>query len=253
MFSSTVRVAREKEILLSQHHTYLSLLSQQQKVLYNQKKPKEKGTPSQKTRKAKKSTYNYRDFQRGAVGSKLHLFAMIHNPNTTELAAIASRLIEILYSFCDFYKEAKRKDIAQTIVHEMIVQKIKRFEDLAIKDTELDKIYYKMLQGTSSSYPPLTEYCHLGKKTEPPIRFRFASTPVMQAALGQALAQTVFDLEKESGENNSRKKVLTKSAFEQIVKNDSLTALFTFENSKKGLPQSCKRGKIRVSRGLQEE
>lgn len=267
MFSCYIRLTREKEILLTSHDTYLSLLSQQQKELYQQRKPETKSSPSAKSISPKKgSSENFRDHQHGADASKLYLFAMIHDSDEAvrlSIQKIACRLIENLYSACDFYQTANKKEIAQTIVNEMCTQKIKTLEALKLKDPELDTIYYKILKGTSSGYPTLAEYCHLGKTLGAPIHFRFASTPVMQAAIGKELAAKLFNLEIKNKEENSRVRALKKKAFIQLVKADAssgipsdvLIKLFDYKNKKKGISQSCKdgRGKIRVARLIKRE
>src|SRR4029079_8983649 len=102
MFSSAVRTSREQELITSHHDTYLSLLSKQHKSAYEQKREKPKTTSVQKKEAApaKNRDGNFRDAQKGAEGSKLHLYTMIHGRDEHVRHAVmecAARLLEEVY------------------------------------------------------------------------------------------------------------------------------------------------------------
>lgn len=282
MFNSAFRTIREKEVILTEHRSYLSLLSKQNKDRFGKKRPsKEKQTPppprtppdpndeeedDRQARFANKTGQDYRDVQMGCEGSKINLWLLIHGQNTQLREALQktlARLIQILYEPYSFYKTSNKRDIAQEIIKAMIDQKIESFERLQFSDLELDAVYYAMIKGTNTGYPPLTEYCRLEKDSTPPIRFRFASKPVIRAAIGEELSQKVFSLEKKNHAQNKRFHALTQEQLLDLARkyptsgvSDSLLKdLFFFKNEGKGLPQISleKRVKIRAFHEAKEE
>lgn len=267
MFSSAIRITREKEIVLAEREAYLTLLSKQNKDRFDKKRPpqkKQERGPQKKSRDrqkkfADKNHQDFRDVRMGYEGSKVNLWPMIHGDNPRLKSALqktVTHLIEILYSPYSFYKTSSKKEIARAIVQAMIDQKIESFDKLHLSDPELDCVYYTLIKGTNTGYPPLTEYCCLNNASTPPIHFRFTSKPVIRAVLGESLAQQLFDLEKKNHAVNSKRHALTKKEFLEFVQThpssefdyNLVTELFYFKNEEKGVPQlSLKKGvKIRA-------
>ncbi|MGH2638636.1 MAG: hypothetical protein ACRDF4_05060, partial [Rhabdochlamydiaceae bacterium] len=111
LFSSVMGTARENKVILSQHHAYLKLLSDQNEKFFESKKEKIPKIPSkekqEKTRVPKENEKEPRSINDGCETSKLHLITLIHgdNPHVKHaLEQTAIRLIEILYGSYDFYK-----------------------------------------------------------------------------------------------------------------------------------------------------
>ncbi len=229
LFSSVMGTARENKVILSQRHAYLKLLSNQHHQLYKSMKKKAikatnpppppnpvDKTPKEVDKKPRSSTEGYEK-------SKLNLIMMLSSdqPQVQKtLEETAIRLIDILYSPYKFYNETPVKDIARTIVKQIIKDKIECFEELRFDNIEMNKIYYKMLKGTNTSYPALSEYFSLNKQIKSAIYFRYASKPVLRALLGDGLAKSVFDAELKNWEKNKLRKVLPKEDFIALTKND---------------------------------
>ena len=183
---------------------------------------------------------------------------MIHG--TDPLAAktlelIAMELIEILYGKCDFYV----RDAAHEIVKQMIKDKIENLGAVRLKNPKLDEIYYKMLKGTNTGYPALSEYMTLDQGSAS-IFFRYASKTVLRAALGEHCAKSVFDTEKKNWLKDKRKKVITKDELKEIIGKDRssnlptelMDVLLNCGNVEKGFSQTYKEGgeKIRAVHAL---
>lgn len=260
LFSSVMGTARESTIILAKHQAYLTLLSNQHDDRFKsleKKKPKknppddpEVKTAKTETKKKEKKTQENapRAIQDGCEKSKFNLISLVQGHKSdahTVLEQIAAALIENLYGSCSFYK----KGAAQTIVKQMIQSKIESLEELQMHNPELNHIYYKMLKGTSTGFPALSEYFSLSKEAKAPIYFRFASKPVLQAALGESFAQMVFDAELKNWQKNKKCKAMTKEEFLALAKEKNtllIPALFDFDNKHKGLGQVHHEDKIRA-------
>ena len=258
MFSSVIGTARGKEVILSHHQAYLSLISSQNKKLYEENKPppitaQPKQGKKKPLKQEKKFTKHRRDRLMGIQESKINLWPMIHgnHPEASKaLQSIVAQLITDLYSSSPFFNS---KEIALTLVQEMVSQKIEKLEALSLKDPQLDAIYYKLLKGTNTGYPPLSEYCRLEKQSTPPIHFRYARAPILQAALGKELSQKVLDLEKKQWQQHGRWDALNKDKFQELVQNapacwiklDLVPVLFEFKK-KKGAPQILKEDGVKI-------
>ena len=234
-----------------QHEAYLALLSKQNNAQYKKLTPKpksDKPPPEKKEPEEEEEddgideTKAPRSLVDGCEKSKLNLTALIRGNDPLASKMIentAIRLLESLYGNCDFYQ----KGAAQAIVKQMIKDKIESFEELKLKNPEYNKIYYKMLQGTSSGYPALSEYFSLNNKNPKPIYFRYATKTVLKAALGEKFAAEVFELERKRWEKNHRCKVMVKEDFLNLAKTKhgmdemSALALIDFENKNKGASQ----------------
>jgi hypothetical protein len=228
LFSSVMGTARENKVILSQRHAYLKLLSNQHHQLYKSMKKKTENAgekkPQQKRDKTpKKVDEKPRSSTEGFEKSKLNLIMMLSSDQPQKqkiLEETAIRLIDILYRPYEFYHKTPVKDVARTIVKQIIKDKIECFEELRFDNPELNEIYYKMLKGTNTSYPALSEYFSLNKQIKSAIYFRYASKPVLRVLLGDGLAKSVFDAELNNWEKNKLRKVLPKEEFIALTKND---------------------------------
>lgn len=250
LFSSIMRTARESRVILVEHQAYLKLLSQQNMDSF---KPKKTNSPARSSHASKKGERpEPRSILDGCPQSKLNVFSMIHgnHPQRTHtLAQISIKLIENLYGSCDFYRSSPLKDIAHTIVHQMIDQKIHTLEELKIDNEKLGLIYYKMLKGTNTGYPSLTEYLCLNSKKPSPIYFRYATKPVLRATLGETVATHLFDLEKERWQKNKLYQALLKEEFMPFINTQLPTLtldIFDFTNTSKEPPEIHREEKEKI-------
>ncbi|MGR3912039.1 MAG: hypothetical protein QRY71_01845 [Candidatus Rhabdochlamydia sp.] len=262
MLDSTLHFFKLHQTYFSQHTSYHTLLSQQNQLLFEEydKKHQTLLKPSEITLsplKKQKTTCTskittlrniHRELKTGCEGSKLNLWDMIHGENKelqNALETIFIHMLEALYATYPFYQVPYYPSLAKTVAQEMITQKITTFEELTFQDPLLDHLYYKMIQGTSSSYPSLKEYCLLENGKREPIYFRFASKTLLQAALGSSLASRIFLLEEKLYQEHFPRKVLKKELFMQEalyhlpswITPSLLLKLLNFQNKQKGLPQ----------------
>ncbi len=247
LFTSVMGTARESKLIEKQHVAYHALLSKQNIESFEKYKKEIEGgeTPAGKPKSQVKEHNEEkapRAFHDGAEGSKMNIYALYDTGNPKlqhHVKETLIRLIEILYGSYEF---AKGKDMAYSIVKQMMEKEIESLEDVKFKSRELDAIYYKMLKGTNTSYPALSEYVRIDKKAKP-IYFRYAPKQVIRAALGEELAAKVFELEKKNWRENHASKALKKVDFEPLLKADPkvpqelVNLLFNFKNDKKGTAQ----------------
>jgi hypothetical protein len=253
LFSSVLGTARANKMILSEHIAYIKLIAMQNKSLFKPKKTITSKEHKENTPQPPKADDpEPRSINEGLEKSKLNLFAMIHgnNPQMQQVSEkIALRLLEILYGSCSFYNKAEAKNI----VHQMIVQKIESFEELELAS---EQMYYKMLKGTNTGYPALGEVFRICKEEPKPIYFRYATKPLLRAAVGETLANKVFDAEIKQWMQNKSKKVMLKKNFIELLKSEhsSLVPLglvgkfFNFDWKNKGQRQvfQNKKEKIRA-------
>ncbi|MBP7074785.1 MAG: hypothetical protein KBA81_05305 [Rhabdochlamydiaceae bacterium] len=252
LFSSAFRTARESKLIETKHQTYLTLLSKQANESFTKKKNETTRTDENTTIKKPKKPASSpgtndkppRSFHDGCEESKINL-AFLYEAANPELQFFLKqtvvRLIELLYGSCDFYKAAGIKDTAFLIVKELMKEKIESLEDLKFDNPALDAIYYKMLVGTNTGYPSLHEYVRFREKTFPPINFRYAPKQILQAALGDELSKTVFEMEIKEWQKKKSLKALERKAFEELAiskvpttfNTTLINAAFRFKNDKK--------------------
>jgi hypothetical protein len=246
-------MARSKEIMRLHHQNYLQLVSQQNRALY------QKATRSQKLKEEDHDTplpedetpgsdgervckkklkvpldVSPRELREACAGCKLNIWNMIHEKNREvqeSVKIIFVRLLHLLYGSYDFYKKyPKKEDVAELIAHEMVHQKIKKLEDLSLKDNDIKAIYYKMLKG------------------EHAIRFRFARPEILEAALGKDLAARIIQEEIKIRKANSRRYALTKQEFNTLrvgqyinwIPEDKYEDIFYFKNDGMGTLEALK-------------
>jgi len=240
LFSSVLGTARESRLLGKHHTAYHALLSKQNRNAF--KRFKKEVPPSEterrKSQAPKKEKKAPRAFHDGAEGSKMNIYALYDRGNPQLQHCVKQtliRLIEILYGSYEF---AKGKDVAYSIVTQIMENEAESLEKVKFKSSDLDAIYYKMLKGTNTSYPPLGEYVRIDKKAKP-IHFKYAPKEIIRAALGEEIAAQIFDREKK----NHALKGLNKVDFEAVLTTDAkfprerIKLLFNFKNDKKGTAQ----------------
>lgn len=158
----------------------------------------------------------------------------------------AVQLIECLYENADFYQEIKDKDLAKKIIDALLKQERKTSFHALFPDPPLDTVYYKMLKGTNTGYPSLEDYFKIEKHDNPaPMRFSYVSAKVLEAALGQVLAEKIQCVEKEKWEKNHKERILSQEELKVLMTTylpdfdvSYLKEIFSFDRSSKGLPQS---------------
>lgn len=228
-----------------QHAAYHKLLSKQNKEAfkrYRKDPPKGPDKPQKQPQTKEKEEKAPRAFHDGAEGSKMNIYALYDTSNPQLKHAVQEtliRLIDILYGSCEF---AKGKDVAYSIVKQLMEKEVESLEEVKFKSRELDEIYYKMLRGTNTSYPALGEYVRIDKKAKP-IVFSYAPKQVIRAALGEDLAAKVFEVEKKNWRENHFLKALKKVDFKAFLEADPkvpgelLDLLFNFQKDRKGAAQ----------------
>ncbi|MGR3973813.1 MAG: hypothetical protein QRY72_04520 [Candidatus Rhabdochlamydia sp.] len=265
MLESVIQGIKLHSTFSDQQAAYHQLSSHQNQVMFEQyekshpqqesvkKKSEEKQaflTQKPLKKPSKPSSLPYRSSKKGCEASKLNLWQMIHPPSLElgqTVEAVFIHLCDELYGKYPFYAAGGYISPAQTIASLMKQQNIHHFEELKIQDPLLDHIYYKMIQGTNSSYPSLKEYCLLQTGKREPIYFRFASKELLTALLGPSLSHHLFVMEEELHQTNPALKVLKKEQFlKEITPHlpDWIPAslifkLLNFQNKQQGLPQSA--------------
>jgi hypothetical protein len=71
-------------------------------------------------------------------------------------------------------------------------------------DSLLKEIYYKMLKGTNSQYPPLEEYFSIEPEEKKAIRFHFASKNLLDATFGAKITEEILAIEKQKWEDDPK-------------------------------------------------
>lgn len=245
LFTSVIGTARESKLIVKQHAAYHALLSKQNKEAfkkYRKKDDKDKIERKKEPKAVENEDKAPRAFHDGSEASKMNIYALYDTGNPQlqhHVKQTLIRLIEILYGS---YAFAKGKDVAFSIVKQLMEKEVESLEEVKFKSPALDAIYYKMLKGTNTSYPALSEYVRIDKKVKP-IHFKYAPKEVLRAALGEELASKLFELERKKWRENHASKALTKDNFEALLQADPkaprelMNLLFNFELVKKGAAQ----------------
>ncbi len=256
LFSSFRSVVQEKKVIFAETNTKMDLISEQGRKAFKEKiKKKEtkepKGKKETKTETPKTTAvFKDRRNQRGGYDvSKFDLGPLLKNSDKASQEC-AIRLIEALYKDADFYKASPNRDLARSLIHAMLQKKeAKDLMDLFPADKDLAEVYYKMLKGTNTGYPPLSEYFKIEKNTSgPSVNFAFALTPLLKAAFGEENAQKILKKEKAAWDVNHRVQFLQKEELRKLLQaspapffdiND-LDKVFNFNTigMKKGPPQT---------------
>ena len=272
LFTSYRSTSLEKTVILAQNRSHLALISKQAEADFKKseiKKPTADGKPTQtqeikpeKEKKDKIPVYKDKRSKRsGRESSKFNLWPLLNDKNKTTSISLyksAIKLIQILYQDVDFYKKAKDPELARKILDEMIAKKKDDFTQLFPDNPLLSEIYYKMLKGSNTGYPPLREYFKIEKTDKAPIQWAYASTPVLQAILGEEATKRILAAEKSAWEANHRTKTLTKETLRTLLQTHSnpdfdigqLETIFLFDRREKGAPHTYvdNRNKVTATR-----
>ncbi len=259
---ATCSTVRQEAIIEEKKKAYFSLISKQAKAKYRSlRKKAEKNLSYKKKKKRKNRSLEMRLEYSPYPSSRFNLFPLLHpKPDTPSeiLRQQAIRLIQILYQETEWYRSFHDKQLADKIVDGMVASKKRdQLSDFTF-DNSLQFVYYKMLQGTNSGYPSLEDYFRIDKNDSRAIRFRYASIPVLKAALGIELFNKVLSAEqiKQRKEEN-KSSTLTEKELQELVQNQKSTTIhsnkvsqiFSFSNKGKGVPMSDNyKGKVRAIR-----
>jgi hypothetical protein len=139
--------------------------------------------------------------------AKLNLAPLLSKNYTTSyelLYETTAQLLRLLYKDKLFPKDS----VEYRLLDELIASARDQSKESALtafspKDPELQEIYYKMLKGTVSSYPPLADYFTLNRdgKTAA-VHFKFASKPLLLALFGEKITETILQDEKKKWEKD---------------------------------------------------
>jgi hypothetical protein len=259
LFNSFRSTSLEKTVILAQNRAKLGLISKQAEADYKAsqarkpgEKPNESPNVSQEPKEKKDKIPVYkdkRDKRYGLESSKFNLWPLCHHSKSdieyNALSKSAIRLIQILYQDADFYKKAKDPKLAEKILLEMISQQGEELSQLFPKTVSSD-IYYKMLKGSNTGYPPLGEYFKIEKSKDPPIQWSYATTPILRAVLGDAATNRVLAAEKAAWEANHRTRIMPKEILRELLLKHTntdfdvgqLETIFGFKKQLKGSPHT---------------
>jgi hypothetical protein len=254
LFTSFRSTSLEKTLILAHNRAELGLISKQAEADYKKSKTSKKedkppNAPREpKEKKDKLPVYkDQRNKRCGRESSKFNLLPLMHNKNSSSsLYDCAIRLIQILYQDADFYKNERDPKLAEKILGEMLSKKGEKLSQLFSENSELAKIYYKMLKGTNTGYPPLGEYFKIEKSDKAPIQWCYATTPILQAILGEDATNRILAAEKAAWEENHHTRVLPKETLRQLLLKhtnpnfdiNQLETIFCFDKKDKGSPQT---------------
>jgi hypothetical protein len=261
LFTSFRSTSLEKTVILAHNRAKLGLISKQAESDYKtsktRKSEKEKNGPKKpKEKNGKVPVYkDKRNKRYGLESSKFNLWPLFKEGSSSiYLYRSAIRLIQILYQDADFYKNAGDPGLAKKILDEMISKKGEDLSQLFPENNELAKMYYKMLRGTNTGFPPLGEYFKIEKSDKAPIQWCYATTPILRAVLGDDATNRILAAEKAAWEENHRKRILPKETLRELLKKhtnpdfdiNQLETIFWFENDNKGAPHTYIEKQIKV-------
>ena len=254
LFNSFRSTSIEKKIILAQSKARLSLINLQEKKKIDQlpkmDKKKDEALKTERIKTLKTKPYSDpRHERRRYEASKLNLSILWTKSDPTLYQIVyetAIRLLEILYQNADFYRETPGPNLARTLLNALLEKKGDSFLDLFPTDPQLAKIYYKMLKGTNTGYPALEEYFSLTTENHPPVRFRYASAPLLEAVLGKPTAAFIMNEEKIAASKPGSKGILTHEQLltllqkepSPLLSTNHLTTVFSFTNRDKGDPRA---------------
>ena len=210
LFTSFRSTAIEKTVILAQHRAKLGLISKQADAEYKKSQSRKEKNPDPKPNKEKTNKIavykDKRNKRYGLESSKFNLWPLLYDTDVNKHTALkksAVRLIQILYQDADFYIDAHDPNLAEKILTEMISQKGEDLSQLFPKNLP-SAIYYKMLKGSNTGYPPLGEYFKIEKSDKAPIQWAYATTPILRAVLGDEATNRILAAEKAAWEENHR-------------------------------------------------
>lgn len=181
--------------------------------LHATKKERTKGEKKEPAKPRKKNPF-LRDRVDPLEDSKLDISPLFQQPPPAffdRLHEIAATDLHNLYAHTALGLLAKKHlggDFAYQILDALIEKGRKEKEDLSFEnltpdEAHLKEIYLKMVKGTkqytlpSRGYPPLGDFFLFATdKKRKPFFFCFASTPLLRAAFGEAIAQEILQEEE---------------------------------------------------------
>lgn len=248
-FHDRIFVDRERTTAVAFSRADAVLRSERERKAFNTVSSKERKYhkhPKEEDEETKDSTRPYtnpRERRARSEFSKFNLRPLIHDEKSSAAKLLdvpAAALIKKLYGKAPFYKEGLEKRILTMLEG----KKENSFLDLfPADDQELSDIFFKMLQGTSTGYPPFGDFFTiLDTKKPQPINFYYASTDVLEAIIGPVLLEKVAEKEKGKWLEKREKKPLTQTEFQEIVSANpgkgfefnTSNEIFYFDNHAKG-------------------
>jgi hypothetical protein len=158
---------------------------------------------------------------------KLNIYALFEKNGTNQRTLLyhtAARLIKILYGHTPFYKNSGIKDLEYRLLDAMLARgKGTSLSAIFPVDPQLNTLYYKMLKGTPhfelqiAGYPPLGDYLYIGAGKKKEIYFCFASLPLLQALLGEPIAEEICAEEKKLWEEKGKALYLGKGELWTVI------------------------------------
>ena len=147
--------------------------------------------------------------------------------NSFFLGELTANLITELYSHAPFWKKAEKDipELARALVSEFSDKKgeIQTLSDLFPRDEALQKVFYKMLQGSGSynletgeGYPPFEEFFTFSAKDKTLTSFPHASPFILKALFQDKVVETILSLEKNKWEKDHHLHSLTKEELKSI-------------------------------------
>jgi hypothetical protein len=204
-----------------------------------QKKSKKPVDPSQKKEKKASKTvssfHSHRKKEHNSSLGKWNLapFLSADPYSSFFLGELTANLITVLYSHAPFWKEAEQKipKLAEELVAEFSAKKakIQTLSDLFPRSEPLQKVFYKMLQGSGSydleskeGYPPFEEFFTFSKRDKTLTSFPHASYPILKALFQDKVVETILSLEMGKWEKDHYLHSLTKEELRSTCKEGSL-------------------------------
>ncbi len=206
-----------------------------------QKKSKKPASPSQKKEqkvsKTVSSFHSHRKKNNTSSLGKWNLapFLSADPYSSFFLGELTANLITELYSHAPFWKEAEKEipRLAEELVAEFSFKKkkIETLSDLFPRSEPLQKVFYKMLQGSGSynleskkGYPPFEEFFTFSAKDKSLTSFPHASHAILKALFQDKIVETILSLEHDKWEKDHYLHSLTKEQLKSICKENSLRA-----------------------------
>lgn len=243
-------------MILAHNRAKLGLISKQAEADYKKSQVRKENKKNNNDKKSTKEKTDkipvYKDKRNRRCGldsSKFNLWPLLKDTDMNKhmvLKKSAVRLIRILYQDADFYKNERDPQLAEKILKEMLSQKGEDLSQLFSENQELANIYYKMLKGSNTGYPPLGEYFKIEKSDNAPIRWCYATTPILRAVLGDEATNRILAAEKAAWEENHHTRVLPEETLREFLKNhtnpdfdiNQLKTIFWFNKKDKGSPHT---------------
>ncbi len=204
-----------------------------------QKKLKKPAAPSQKKEskdsKAVHSFHSHRKKDHTSSLGKWNLAPFLSTDpyNSFFLGKLTANLITELYSHAPFWKEAEKEipGLAEELVSEFSSKKegLETLSDLFPRSESLQKVFYKMLQGSGSynleskeGYPPFEDFFTFSAKDKTLTSFPHASSAILKALFQDKVVETILSLEKDKWEKDHYLHSLTKEELRATCKENSL-------------------------------